>query len=366
MRSTSKPGAVLCAAAFALPLLLAGCGMPSEPKAPSLELPVPVADLTASRTGNTVTLAWTMPKNDTSKVPLKLTEPVPVRVCRAEGSGTCSTAGEMNLLPGAKGTFTETLASPLAAGRPRTMSYFIELLNKRGRSAGMSNAATVLAGQAPSAIANLSAEVRRDGVALHWTPDSADGSSTAVRLVRKLVSPQADTKQKQNPLAPTAEPAEQNLLVTSSSVIGGALDSSAQFSPSYEYRAQRIVWFNAGDTKFELDGPLSPPVRIDVVNVFAPAVPEGLVAVAVPGTAPAIDLSWHPDTETWLAGYAVYRREGEGAWQKISGTQPVTGPGFHDANVLPGHSYEYAVTAIGTNGRESARSTPAQESVPEA
>jgi len=95
------------------------------------------------------------------------------------------------------------------------------------------------------------------------------------------------------------------------------------------------------------------------------SVPEGLAAVAVPGASPSIDLSWQPDTESWLAGYAVYRREGSGEWRKVSGEQPVTGPGFHDANVQAGHSYEYAVTALGTNSRESARSNPAQESVPE-
>ena len=95
MRSTLKLVVLLGA-----PLLvLAGCGMPGEPKAPTLELPVPVTDLTAARTGDTVTLAWTMPKADTSKVPLKVNEPVPVRVCRAEGSGVCTNAGVLNLLP---------------------------------------------------------------------------------------------------------------------------------------------------------------------------------------------------------------------------------------------------------------------------
>ena len=365
MPSTLRFGGILSATALAYLLVLAGCGMPGEPQAPTLELPVPVSDLTATRTGDTVTLAWTMPKADTSKVPLKINEPVPVRVCRAEASAPCTTAGELNLLPGAKGNFTETLSGPIAAGSPRALSYSVELKNKRGRSAGMSNAAIVLAGQSPAAIAGLTAEVRRDGVALHWTPDPTESPTTTVRLVRKLLSPQTDTKQKQSPLAPTAEPAEQSLLVTSSNAHGGALDNSAHFGQTYEYRAQRLVWFTAEDKKLELDGPLSAPLRIDMVNIFAPAVPEGLVAVAAPGAAPSIDLSWQPDTESYLAGYAVYRREGSGEWRKVSGEQPVTGPGFHDINVRASHSYEYAVTALGTNSRESARSAPAQETVPE-
>jgi hypothetical protein len=309
-----------------------------------------------------------MPKNDTSKVALKANEAVAVRVCRAEGAGVCVAAGELNVLPGAKGSFTETLSGPLAGGTPRALNYFVELKNKRGRSAGMSNAATVLAGLAPSAVASLSAEVRRDGVALHWTPEAGEGSLSAVRLVRKLVSPQAVAKQKQGPLAPAIEPAEESLLVTAGSARGGALDKGARFGESYEYRAQRVVWGMAGDKKLELDGPLSAPVHVDVVNVFAPAVPEGLAAVANPGangSAASIDLSWQPDTESYLAGYAVYRREGAGEWRRVSGAQPVVGPGFHDANVQAGHTYEYAVTALGDNGHESARSAAAQETVPE-
>ena len=95
--------------------------------------------------------------------------------------------------------------------------------------------------------------------------------------------------------------------------------------------------------------------------------PTGLAAVATPaenGAGPAIDLSWQPDTEADLAGYAVYRREGDGPWQRVSPAQALVGPGFHDTNVQPGHSYEYAVTAIGQNGRESARSAPAEETTP--
>jgi fibronectin type 3 domain-containing protein len=39
-------------------------------------------------------------------------------------------------------------------------------------------------------------------------------------------------------------------------------------------------------------------------------------------------------------------------------------PAFHDAQVRPGHTYRYAVTAIDQGGHESARSTETQETVP--
>jgi fibronectin type 3 domain-containing protein len=127
--------------------------------------------------------------------------------------------------------------------------------------------------------------------------------------------------------------------------------------------------------KLELDGPLSAAVRVDAEQQFPPAVPAGLAAVATAGEAgnpPAIDLSWQPNTDADLAGYAVYRRDVNAAgasgaadtWQRVSPAQPVVGPGFHDPNVEPGHSYAYAVTAIDQEGHESARSAEAEETVP--
>jgi fibronectin type 3 domain-containing protein len=117
----------------------------------------------------------------------------------------------------------------------------------------------------------------------------------------------------------------------------------------------------------ELASELCAPVRVAAVDVFPPATPTGLAAVATvgePGTGAAIDLSWQPDSDADLAGYAVYRREGGGAWQRISPAQPLVGPAFRDAQVQPGHSYRYAVSAIDQTGHESARSAETQETVP--
>ncbi|MDR3727469.1 MAG: fibronectin type III domain-containing protein, partial [Terracidiphilus sp.] len=89
------------------------------------------------------------------------------------------------------------------------------------------------------------------------------------------------------------------------------------------------------------------------------------VAIAAEsGGSAAIDLSWQPDTESDLAGYIVFRREEDGDWQRISPTDPVVGPAFHDTHVIAGHTYTYAVAAIDQSGHESSCSDEAAETVP--
>jgi len=354
---------------------LVGCGTPGAPEPPSLKLPDPVTDLTAARTGNEVLLSWKMPKKNTDKLLLK--GAVPVRVCRKEGSGACvAIPGNLAFPPEAAGSFKETLPQALAVGEPRALSYFVELLNRNGRSAGPSNAAVVLAGEAPPAVANLSAKVIKAGAVLRWAPDHP---GEAIRLHRKLLTPRAEDKSKANqgPLTPAPEPVEENLLVDADSGVAAdrtpdrALDQGIRFGQVYEYRAQRIARVSTGGQTLELDGPFSDPVRIAATDIFPPNVPTGLAAVAALGQAgvetagieTAIDLSWQPVTDADLAGYAVYRREGDGAWQRISSDKPLVPPGFHDPHVESGHTYHYAVTAIDLGGHESARSVETEETV---
>lgn len=350
--------------------ILAGCGMPGAPQPPSLNLPIPVNDLSGARTGGQVALTWTMPTKTTDKVLLKGI--ITVRVCRNETSAErCSIAATLQLAPGAASTFTDPLPPALAAGPTRVLSYSVELVNRGGRSAGLSNPVEILAGEVPTAIENLTAETSKDGVLLRWAPAPPGSSPVAIRLVRTLISPPTK-KTDQSPPPQSPEPLEQNLLVESVDHSDRALDSSIRFGETYVYRAQRVVRVTVGGSILELTSPLSPPLHIDAVNVFPPSAPNGLAAVATAGqngSGPAIDLSWLPGAEANLAGYIVYRRDvgtssAAVAWQRISPAQPVVGPGYHDLNVQPGHTYAYCVTAIDQQGHESARSAEASDTVP--
>jgi len=232
----------------------------------------------------------------------------------------------------------------------------------------LSNDAEVLAGEAPPPVTGLSAEIRKAGVALHWNPSGTpEAKETVIRLHRKLLTtPTPKAKTQDSLTAPPPEAVDQNLVADAQA--GQALDKDIRFGETYEYRAQRVAHVETGGKTLELAGPLSAAVRVEAADIFPPAVPTGLAAVATAaedGKAAAIDLSWQANADSDLAGYRVYRLEGDGAWQRISPGEPVIGPGFHDEHVAAGHRYRYAVTAVDQTGHESARSEPTEETVPE-
>lgn len=352
-------GITICGlAGLVLALGVAGCGTPGAPQPPSLNLPVPVRDLSAERAGNQVTLTWSMPRRTTDKLLLK--NAMDVRVCRSEKGGVCQPVGSMlKLGPSTAGTWSETLPAELAAGAPHAVRYAVELFSVGGRSAGLSNEAVILAGASPGPMVNVSSELRKDGVALHWAPTDND---TAVRLLRTWLS--APRKPKKNAVGD--EPVEISLLVEHGAQAGGAVDKTAELGQTYEYRAQHVAQVEVDGKTLELPGELSAPLRVEVKDIFPPEAPQGLAAVAAQAEdgSVSIDLSWEPNSEADVAGYIVYRSESGGAWQRISPAEPVVGPAFHDAQVQAGHTYSYAVSAVDHGGRASARSAVATETAP--
>jgi predicted small lipoprotein YifL len=139
------------------------------------------------------------------------------------------------------------------------------------------------------------------------------------------------------------------------------LDEGVVMGKPYRYQ----VRFGVGEQSLRCE---SEPGSAEVLaeDKFPPKPPEGLAAAA---ERTRIRIFWLPGTETDLAGYKVYRREGfdneEGAWLLLT-PESISDTTYADSNVKSGVSYVYAVTAVdnATSPNESARSDEAKELFP--
>jgi hypothetical protein len=376
-------------------MVLAGCGLAANPQPPTLWLPAPVKDLTAARGGDEVHLHWTMPKNTTDKVALKgdqrahfcwaseaLTKPPTVGkpepgktaagVATVVDSKVCRDAGDGMFPPDKAADFTAKLPAELTTGAPRAVGFYVELQNHAGKTAGPSNAAWVAAGSGPTAVTGLRVETRAAGVLLHWE-SAAPLTGMVLRIHRELVAAggaaKPGTKSGAKPdLGSGVPPPEMQVLEVDldKGDSGQALDRDAPLDHVWKYSADRVVKVEVEKHALEIAGPASEKITIDAKDVFPPAVPAGLAAVA-DEQARALDLSWAPDMDGDLAGYVVYRRDVTtgGAMERISGSAPVVAPSFGDAKVMAGHRYAYAVSAVDADGNESARSGEVEEGLPQ-
>ncbi len=343
--------------------LLAGCGTPSAPQPPTLNLAPPVRDLRASRTADAVRLSWTVPDSTTDKAVLK--GPVTARICRQVGAGGCDRLADQPVPAGQVATFRDALPTALTVGESRLLTYSLQLLNRGGKSAGASNFAYAASGPPPPALTDLHAEVRATGVLLKWQP-APTPTEASVHLHRLPLTP--STAAAKGGTSPTEE-----LLVVKAGTdpethgpASRALDTGVSFNQSYRYTAERVEEMQLDGRTVSIGGVKSATVTVKVRDVFPPAVPAGLVS-ATDAEAHAIDLSWTPDSESDLAGYNIYRRTLDTGAPPERINQPqvaVTAPAFRDAHAEPGKHYAYSVSAYDGNGNESQRSTEVEESLP--
>lgn len=357
-----------------------GCGLQAAPQPPSLYLPKPIQNLTASRAGNQVHLNWTTPRETTDK--LRLHGPVHLRICRQASVGSCETIATISAEAGKVAGYTDVLSPALVAGTARPIHYQIYGENKHDRSGDPSNAALILAGQTPPEIHSLSATEIERGIVLHWAPAADLPSGTFIQLQRKLLTPPAHPHAKTaNGLPPEIEPAEQTLRVdlqSNGTDPGGALDTSVQFDRSYQYVAMRIVEVPLGTQKLQLESAPSQPVQIATRDIYPPAAPAELVAVPVSAAinhgVVEVDLSWAANKEPDFAHYLIYRRVVAASTQTANSTPqqiapensaaPIVAPSFRDLHVQPGHRYSYSVVAVDTAGNRSKPSAEVEVTVP--
>jgi hypothetical protein len=254
-----------------------------------------------------------------------------------------------------KQTFTDLLPSTVQEQNPTgDVTYAVEVLNRDGRGAGLSNRVHVAAVPTLAPPKDLTFDLTADGVVVTWTSAGETAKVPGVRHRYRIY--RRDETSGKDAVAGEISAGEAGP--------SRFVDSSFEWEKTYLYRITTlsIVVRPGGDV--EVEGEDSPAVHIVAHDVFPPAVPSGLQAVASgEGQKPFVDLIWAPVTNADLAGYNVYRREATGATAKLN-SELVKSPAYRDSAVVAGTTYVYSVSAIDARGNESAHSEEASEQVP--
>ncbi len=206
---------------------------------------------------------------------------------------------------------------------------------RHGRVAGFSNLALIQVTAPPGAPEKPSLTLTREGVVVEWP--AVDRSSGYV------IARSGD------PAGPFEE--------IGRSETARFQDTGVQTGETYLYRVQAI----AGTAPGEAGGPWSEAVSITPRDIFAPAVPAGLRAVA---TGPTVELSWEPNTEPDLKGYRVRRRQ-EGSEPAVLTPELLEAASYSDRDVTRGQQYSYQITAVDALGNESEPSEAIAVRVPQ-
>ncbi len=350
-------------------LFLAGCAQTGPPLPPSLELPKPVTDLRAIRKGNSVTLLWSEPILTTDRQSVRYLGPA--LICRNAEPDLTACGNPVQIVPPPSTTlqkrgqradskqnppqsYVDTLPASLQSDNADSqLTYAVEILNRNARGAGVSNRVHVPAIRTLPAPGDLAATLSDEGVTLTWTsggePTQVPDVQHRYRIYRRDESSGKDAIAGEVPIGQPG-PAH--------------LTDAIEWEKTYVYRITAVTLIVRPNSEVQVEGADSVGVRVAAHDVFPPAVPAGLqAAYSGEGQRPFIDLIWAPVTSADLAGYNIYRSEGNGSAVKLN-TSPVKSPSYRDNNVSPGKTYVYSVSSIDVRGNESAHSEETSESVP--
>jgi hypothetical protein len=282
------------------------------PKPPALDIPTRITDLRTAEYGDRILVQFTIGALTTDGLPLTSVKAVEVQVT---GGGS-----PRMLHAQAKGPGPVAHEFPAKDFVGKQVTLMVRATGPKGKASEWSNAVALAVGVPLATPGNFQVVSDPKGVRLTWS-GSASGRYRIFRGAGDAM-PQR--------LAESDKPEY--------------VDTTSDFGSPYRYFVQEL----AGELR---QSEISAIVGITPVDMFPPAVPVGLMAVAAVNS---IELAWQPNMEEDLAGYQVYRSTGGAAQERIAG--PVDAPNFSDRTVEIGKKYSYTITSIDRTGNESAHS----------
>jgi len=380
-----RPSGFLRTALLLLLTLASACGKKGDPQPPLHRGPRAVSDLAVEQEGGEAVLTFSFPDRLVTGQPLTDLEAIeiyrsvgpspavtaPRQVApsggtagdRAPGAAARSAAQSLRLAEeafydesqriaqlshplfsqhtqGAAIRYEDPLLELLAkAGTPAPLAYAVVSARRNGERSPLSNIA-LLSPEVPPAAPVILRVIPEEGrICLEWLAPEKDllGRPVAVggyRVYRRSLPEESYGA----PL--NAEP------ISGTSFV----DATAPYGATYVYTLRATL-----PKKPRVEGLPAEEVGVEYLDIFAPAAPARLDVLSEGNVA---RLFWDPVAAPDLAGYVLFRAEGDAAPARLT-EKPVTDTFFTDRGLLPARRYRYTVRAVDAAGNLSSPSPEA-------
>ena len=210
------------------------------------------------------------------------------------------------------------------------LAYAVVSVRRNGERSPLSNLVT-LSPEVPPDAPVLGDVLPEEGrICLEWTAPEKDLLGRPVDVGGYFVYRRSLSEDEyERPLNPSATP------------LTSYADTAVGYGASYVYTVRAIPL-----GKPRVEGPPAEEVAVVYRDVFPPGAPARLDALS---EATLVRLIWDPSPAPDVAGYIVFRAEGDGEPVRLNDS-PILDTVFTDENVPQGKRYRYTVRAIDAAG----------------
>ena len=374
-----RKGSRLLGALLAVLLGLSACGKKGDPSPPLPRGPNPVKDLTVEQEGGDALLTFTYPDRLLTGQPLTDLDAVeiyrlpgatpsmaapraavstssssPTSTDHVPGSGTRRAAvaarvaedafyreavrvGRLTIAELARRThgatilYRDPLMSLLAkSASPPPLGYAVVSVRRGGEKSPLSNIVILTPDTPPGPPEILAVTPEEGRICIEWRPPEKDltGAPAKVggyKVYRRLLT--------EDEYGPALTPAP----------VGGSdfIDRTPPYGAALAYTVRATL-----PGKPSIEGLPAIEAALDYRDIYPPPAPKRLDALS---EGKLVRLFWDPVSVADLAGYLVFRAEGDGAPARLT-AQPIKDSFLTDEAVKPGVRYRYTIRAIDTTG----------------